>query len=69
MRGLVLSDVMRRWALPSMAGVAAGSVLAAIAPADIFKATFVVIACVIAAKFLIGGERWSLAPSCQIQPQ
>jgi uncharacterized membrane protein YfcA len=57
MRGVVLSDVMRRWALPSMAGVAVGSVLAAIAPADIFKATFVVIASAIAAKFLIGGER------------
>lgn len=49
---------MRRWALPSMAGVAVGSVLAAIASADIFKATFVVIACVIATNFLIGGERW-----------
>jgi hypothetical protein len=58
MRGLVLSDVMRRWALPSMAGVAVGSGLTAVAPADILKATFVVIACVIASKFLIGGERW-----------
>ncbi len=41
-----------------MAGVAVGSGLRAIAPADILKATFVVIACVIASKFLIGGERW-----------
>jgi hypothetical protein len=41
-----------------MAAVAVGSVLAAIAPADIFQATFVVIACVIAAKFLIGRECW-----------
>ena len=57
-QGLVLPDVMRRWALPSMLGVAAGSVLAAIAPADTFKAAFVAIACVIAAKFLVGGERW-----------
>jgi uncharacterized protein len=55
MRGLVLSAVMRRWALPSMAGVAVGSGLTASAPADILKATF---ACVIASKFLIGGERW-----------
>ena len=45
-------------ALPSMAGVAVGSGLTAIAPADILKATFVVIACGIASKFLIGGERW-----------
>ncbi|HUB15651.1 MAG TPA: sulfite exporter TauE/SafE family protein [Acetobacteraceae bacterium] len=59
-RGLVLPDVMRLWALPSMLGVAVGSVLAAFAPADAFKATFVVIACVIAAKFLFGGERWAV---------
>ena len=57
-RGLVLPDVMRHWALPSMAGVAAGSVLAAIAPADTFKAAFVIIACAIAAKLLVGGQRW-----------
>lgn len=57
-RGLVLPDVMQRWALPAMVGVAAGALLAAIAPADTFKAAFVVIACVIATKFLVGGERW-----------
>ncbi|HUB48709.1 MAG TPA: sulfite exporter TauE/SafE family protein [Acetobacteraceae bacterium] len=58
MRGLVLADVMRRWTLPSVAGVAAGSVLAAIAPADTFKAAFVVIASLIAAKLLVAGDRW-----------
>jgi uncharacterized membrane protein YfcA len=57
-RGLVLHDVIRRWALPSMVGVGVGSVLAAIAPADTFKAAFVVIASVIAAKLLVGAERW-----------
>jgi len=57
-RGFVLPEVMRLWTLPSMAGVAVGSVLAAFAPGDTFKATFVVIASVIAAKFLVGGERW-----------
>jgi uncharacterized membrane protein YfcA len=60
-RGLVLPDVMRRWALPAMVGVAAGSLLAAIAPADTFKAAFVVIACVIATKFLVGADRWVIA--------
>jgi uncharacterized protein len=59
-RGLVLPDVIRRWALPAMLGVAVGAILAAIAPADTFKAAFVVIACVIAAKFLVGGERWAV---------
>ena len=43
MRGLVLSDVMRRWALPSMAGVAVGSVSRR-SRRQILKATFVAIA-------------------------
>ena len=59
-RGLVLADVMRRWTLPSMAGVAVGSALAAVAPPDVFQAAFVLIACLIAAKLLIGGDGWTL---------
>jgi uncharacterized membrane protein YfcA len=59
-RGLVLRDVMRRWALPSVVGVAAGAALAAIAPPDLFKAAFVLIACVIAAKLLVGRDDWVL---------
>jgi uncharacterized protein len=59
-RGFVLTEVIRRWALPSMAGVAVGSVLAALAPPDLFEAAFVVIACLIAAKLLVGGSRWVL---------
>ena len=55
-RGLVLPEVMRRWALPSVAGVVVGSALAAVAPPDAFKLAFVLIACLIAAKFLIGSE-------------
>jgi uncharacterized membrane protein YfcA len=59
-RGFVLPDVMRRWALPSMAGVACGSALAAVAPPETFKAAFVAIACLIAAKLLVGGDGWVL---------
>jgi len=59
-RGLVLVDVMRRWALPSMAGVAVGAMLAALAPPDLFKAAFVLIAALIAAKLLFGGDGWAL---------
>ena len=51
---------MRRWTLPSIAGVAVGSVLAALAPPDTFKAAFVLIAGLIAAKLLIGGDSWVL---------
>ena len=57
-RGFALPDVMRRWTLPSIAGVAVGSVLAALAPPDTFKAAFVLIAGLIAAKLLIGGDSW-----------
>ncbi len=56
-RGFVLTAVMRRWAMPSIVGVAVGSALDAVAPPDVFKAAFVVLACVIAAKLLIGGSR------------
>ena len=59
-RGFVLPAVMRRWALPAMAGVAVGSALAALAPPDMFKAAFVLIACLIAAKLLVGGDGWVL---------
>jgi uncharacterized membrane protein YfcA len=59
-RGFVLPDVMRRWALPSMVGVAVGSALAAVAPPDVLKAAFVLIAGGIATKLLLGGERWAL---------
>jgi uncharacterized protein len=60
-RGLVLAEVIRRWTLPSMAGVAVGSVLAALAPPETFEAAFVVIACLIAAKLLFGGSGWVLS--------
>lgn len=57
-RGLVLAEVMRRWALPSMAGVAVGSALAALAAPELFKAAFALIGCLIAAKLLVGGDGW-----------
>jgi uncharacterized membrane protein YfcA len=60
-RGFVLAEVMRRWALPSMTGVAVGAALAAVAPPDMFKAAFVLIACLIAAKLLVGNGRWVIS--------
>jgi uncharacterized protein len=58
--GFVLPEVIRRWAVPSMAGVAVGSALAAVAPPDTFKAAFGLIACLIAAKLLVGSDVWAL---------
>jgi uncharacterized membrane protein YfcA len=60
-QGAVLNDVLRRWTFPCVVGVAAGSVLAALAPPETFKAAFVLIAIAIAAKLLFGGDRWVLA--------
>lgn len=59
--GAVLGDVLRRWTIPCVVGVAVGSLLAALAPPDTFKAAFVLIALTIAAKLLFGGDRWVLA--------
>jgi uncharacterized membrane protein YfcA len=57
-RGLVIPSVVRIWALPTIAGVALGSLIAAFAPSGVFKVAFVIIAAVIATKMLTGGETW-----------
>src|ERR1700761_6505679 len=44
---LVVQAVMRSWAVPAVIGVAAGSAVAAFAPAQVFKLAFIVIAGVI----------------------
>src|ERR1700758_4782156 len=62
-KGLVVPAVMRSWAVPAVIGVAAGSVTAAFAPAQVFELAFVVIAGVIAAKLLVGRESWVLGRS------
>ncbi len=59
-KGLVVSAVLRSWALPAVFGVAAGSITAAFAPAQVFELAFVVIAGGIAAKLLVGRETWVL---------
>ena len=59
-RGLVIEEVMRAWAIPSMLGVGLGSVIAAFAPAGVFTAAFVVFALSTAAKLLFAGESWNI---------
>jgi uncharacterized protein len=53
-------EILRQWAVPVTVGVLIGGVIAAFAPASIFKIAFVVIALVIGAKFLFGKETWKL---------
>ena len=57
-KGLVIPDVLRSWAAPAIAGVALGSLAAALAPAGLFKAAFALVAGIIAAKLLFGRESW-----------
>src|SRR5215467_12861005 len=49
-RGEGIREVVRLWAAPAVIGVATGSLLAAFAPAAVFKIAFVVIISLIAVK-------------------
>lgn len=60
-RGAVMMDVVRAWALPAVAGVAVGSVVAAFASAAVLKLAFVLVGSVIAFKLLLGRDTWRLA--------
>jgi uncharacterized membrane protein YfcA len=60
-RGMVIAGVIRIWALPTFAGVAVGAVIAAFAPGGVLKIAFMLIASVIAARLLFGGDRWRLS--------
>jgi uncharacterized membrane protein YfcA len=60
-KGAVMMDIVRRWALPAIVGVATGSTIAAFAPAAVLKLAFVVIAGIIAAKLLLGRESWRVS--------
>jgi uncharacterized protein len=60
-KGAVMMEVVRTWALPSVVGVAAGSAIAAFAPAAVLKLCFVLIGGLIAGKLLLGRDSWRLA--------
>jgi uncharacterized membrane protein YfcA len=59
-RGAVDMDVLRRWAVPVLIGVIAGSVIARYAPERLFKVVFVLVAWSAAARLLFGRENWRL---------
>jgi uncharacterized membrane protein YfcA len=60
-QGAVMMDVVKAWAIPAVLGVAVGSVVAGLASGAVLKIAFVLVASVIAAKVLFGGDRWRLA--------
>jgi len=59
-RGAVLPDVLRIWMVPMVVGVGAGALLAAFAPQALFKIAFVLLGAIIAARLLLGGDKWRL---------
>ena len=67
-KGAVDHQVVKLWVLPALAGIAIGSVVAAFAPAAVFRMAFVVMAGVIAFKLLFGRDSWRLADDFPGQP-
>jgi uncharacterized protein len=60
-RGAVMTNVVRAWSVPAIAGVAVGAGIAGFAPAAVLKLAFVLVASVIAATLLLGRDSWRLA--------
>jgi uncharacterized membrane protein YfcA len=60
-KGMVLNEVMRQWAVPAVAGVAVGSVIAYFAPSAVFKIVFMVTVTIVAIKLLFGRDSWKIA--------
>jgi uncharacterized membrane protein YfcA len=59
-RGNLPVGILKTWALPVIAGVVVGGLIAAVAPASVFKAAFAVMALLVGAKFLFAKESWRL---------
>jgi uncharacterized protein len=57
-RGAVDMEVIKRWWLPVVLGVAAGSVTARFAPERLFKIVFVMVAWSAATRLLLARETW-----------
>src|SRR5712675_1757590 len=59
-RGAVDMEILKRWWLPVVIGVVAGSVTARYAPERLFKIVFVIVAWSAAARLLLARETWKL---------
>jgi len=57
-RGAVDMEILKRWWLPVLTGVIAGSVTARYAPERLFRIVFVMLAWLAAARLLLGRESW-----------
>lgn len=59
-RGAVDMTILKQWAIPVVVGVVMGSFIARYAPADLFKAVFVIVAGISAIRLLFGKDSWRL---------
>src|SRR6202047_1031585 len=57
-RGAVDMEILKRWWLPIVIGVVAGSVTARYAPERVFKIVFVMVAWSAAARLLLARDNW-----------
>jgi len=67
-RGAVDMDILKRWWLPIVIGVIAGSVTARYAPERLFKIVFVMVAWSAAARLLLARDGWKLGDKIPTGP-
>jgi uncharacterized protein len=67
-KGAVDMTILRVWAVPVVLGVIIGSVIARYAPADLFKAVFVVVAGISAIRLLFGKDTWRFGLDMPAKP-
>jgi uncharacterized membrane protein YfcA len=60
-KGAVLQDVLRQWAVPAVIGVAVGSAIAYFAPSAFFKIVFMTMVTLIGLRLLFGRDNWRIA--------
>jgi uncharacterized membrane protein YfcA len=67
-KGAVDMSILKVWAVPVVVGVVMGTVVARYAPADLFKAVFVLVAGISAVRLLFGRDTWRLGLDMPARP-
>ncbi len=67
-QGTLPAGVLKSWIVPIAAGVTVGGVIAAVAPAAVFKSFFAVMAFLLGVKFLFAQNRWRIADTLPSRP-
>jgi uncharacterized membrane protein YfcA len=67
-KGTLPVGILKSWIVPVGVGVVIGSLLAAVAPAAVFKAFFAVMVILVGAKFLFAREDWRISDTLPGRP-